>query len=384
MNIPSEYDEIRPYEPEELPEVFKELLADSQFLSVVNLLPVLGDMPQQDLQGALLSCKTNLDFQKRLIYPILKHLLSKAATSYRINVSALADKKGAYTYISNHRDIVLDSAILSLLLLEDGFEDTVEIAIGDNLLAYPWIEKIVRVNRAFIVRRSLGMREMLASSKRLSGYIHFAINEKKRSLWIAQREGRAKDSNDRTQESLIKMLAMAGNGSPAESLSQINIVPLSISYEYDPCDFLKAKEMQQKRDNPAHVKSREDDLLNMQTGIFGFKGDIHYQVAPCINAWLPELAGLPKGDFFAEVVRRIDKDIHSSYKLFPGNYVAADLLDGTDNSNYYTPEEKARFEKYLASRVKLVDLPDKDEDFLRNRILEMYANPLKNYIGAKV
>ena len=383
MKIPSEYDEIRPYEPEELPKVFAELLEDDQFISVVKQLPVLGSLPQQDLQNVLLSCKTNLEFQKRLIYPIIKHVLSKAATSYDIDFSALADKKAAYTYISNHRDIVLDSAILSLMLVDNGFDDTVEIAIGDNLLAYPWIEKIVRVNRAFIVRRSLGMREMLASSKRLSSYIHFAINEKKRSLWIAQREGRAKDSNDRTQESLIKMLAMAGKGTPMESLMDINIVPLSISYEYDPCDFLKAKEMQQKRDNPNHVKSREDDLLNMQTGIFGFKGNIHYHTAPCINEWLPELADLPKGDFFAEVAHRIDKGIHSSYKLFSGNYVALDLLEGSDNSSHYTPEEKARFEKYLDQRLQLIDLPNKDEAFLRNRILTMYANPVKNFIAAK-
>jgi hypothetical protein len=228
------------------------------------------------------------------------------------------------------------------------------------------------------------MREMLASSMRMSKYMHFAVREKGENIWIAQREGRAKDSNDRTQESVLKMMAMGGEGTPVERLSALNIVPLAISYEFDPCDYLKAKEFQQKRDNPEFKKSKQDDLQNMQTGIFGYKGRIHYHAAPCINAWLPELADMPKAEFFAEVARRIDQDIHRSYQMYPCNYVAADLLEGTANHEAnYTAEDKAAFEKYLAERIAMVDLENKDEAFLRESILKMYANPLYNQLAAQ-
>ncbi|MBQ2268800.1 MAG: 1-acyl-sn-glycerol-3-phosphate acyltransferase, partial [Bacteroidaceae bacterium] len=297
--------------------------------------------------------------------------------------SALAPTK-RYTYVSNHRDIVLDSALLSIVLIENGFEDTPEIAIGDNLLIYPWIKKLVRVNKSFIVQRSLSMREMLESSRRMSSYMHYAINEKQQSIWIAQREGRAKDSNDRTQESVLKMMAMGGEGTPTERLKSLNIAPLSISYEYDPCDYLKAQEFQQKRDNPDFKKSREDDLKNMQTGIFGYKGQVHYQVAPCINEWIDEMSTLPKGEFFSAVAQRMDADIFRNYRLYPGNYVAADLLESSTRfASHYTEEQKQQFEKYVQSRIALVELPNPDTAYLRERILEMYANPVLNQLSVQ-
>ena len=382
MKVPAEFDEIRPYSPEELPEVFNELLADEQFMQVA--LSMLGGMPKEQFKAALLSCQTNLEVQKMFFYPLLKQLLAKCSAGCDMNAEALADKNQQYTFISNHRDIVLDSALLSVMLVDNNFPTTVEIAIGDNLLIYPWIKKLVRVNKSFIVQRSLSMREMLASSMRMSKYMHFAVREKGENIWIAQREGRAKDSNDRTQESVLKMMAMGGEGTPVERLSALNIVPLAISYEFDPCDYLKAKEFQQKRDNPEFKKSKQDDLQNMQTGIFGYKGRIHYHAAPCINAWLPELADMPKTEFFTEVARRIDQDIHRSYQMYPCNYVAADLLEGTANHEAnYTAEDKAAFEKYLAERIAMVDLEDKDEAFLRESILKMYANPLYNQLAAK-
>ncbi len=381
MIIPEKFDAIRPYTPEELPQVFDELLADEQFCGIMQ--SFFKDVPFDLLKAKLYACKDNLEVQKAFFYPLLKQLLANAATGCSME-TADVDKTTPHTFISNHRDIVLDSALLSVLLIENGFPTTVEIAIGDNLLIYPWIKKLVRVNKSFIVQRSLTMREMLQSSLCMSEYMHFAIREKRENIWIAQREGRAKDSNDRTQESVLKMMAMGGEGSPAERLAELNIVPLAISYEYDPCDYLKAQEFQQKRDDASFKKSREDDLQNMQTGIFGYKGEIRYSLAPCINSWLPEIAGLSKAEFFGEVARRIDIAIHSSYHLFPNNYVAADLLDGTTtHSAHYTAEQKEKFEQYLASRIELVKLPNKDEAFLRERILTMYANPLKNHLAAK-
>ena len=209
--------------------------------------------------------------------------------------------------------------------------------------------------------------------------MHYAINEKKENIWIAQREGRAKDSNDRTQESLLKMMTLGGEGPVVERIRQLHIVPLTISYEYDPCDYLKAKEFQQKRDNPGFKKSKQDDLDNMKTGILGFKGDIHYHAAPCINEWIDELAGLPKGEFYAELAARMDRIIHQGYMLFPINYVAADLLAGrAAHAAMYTLEDRQRVEDYFRQRIAMVDLPDKDEAFLREKLLTMYANPVLN------
>ena len=175
------------------------------------------------------------------------------------------------------------------------------------------------------------------------------------------------------------MFAMAGEGSVIERLKELNIVPLSISYEYDPCDYLKAQEFQMKRDNPSFKKSKQDDLDNMKTGIFGQKGRIHYEALPCINTWLDEVSDLPKTEIFAEIARRIDLQIHSGYQLFPGNYVALDLLNGTSTyADRYSEKEKQTFMDYLQSRIDLVKIENKDEDFLRERILTMYANPVVN------
>ena len=241
----------------------------------------------------------------------------------------------------------------------------------------------MRVNKSFIVRRSVGIREMLAASSLMSRYMHFAIAEKHENIWIAQREGRAKDSNDRTQESVLKMMAMGGEGTPAERLAALRIVPLSISYEYDPCDYLKAQEFQQKRDNPDFRKSKADDLQNMQIGIFGRKGRIHYQAAPCINTWLDEVKDLPKGEFFAEVARRMDQAIHRGYRLYPGNYVAADMLKGEQTfADRYTEAEAATFRQYLEGQLAKVQLPAPDMPFLREQILTMYANPVFNQLAA--
>lgn len=376
----SQYDEIRPYSPEELPAVLSELLEDPMFTAIVQ--NFFQGVPVEALKAKMLSCRNNLEFQKAFIYPLIKQLLAKNCTGLTFE-SALEPTK-RYTYVSNHRDIVLDSALLSIVLIENGFEDTPEIAIGDNLLIYPWIKKLVRVNKSFIVQRSLSMREMLESSRRMSSYMHYAINEKQQSIWIAQREGRAKDSNDRTQESVLKMMAMGGEGTPTERLKSLNIAPLSISYEYDPCDYLKAQEFQQKRDNPDFKKSREDDLKNMQTGIFGYKGQVHYQVAPCINEWIDEMSTLPKGEFFSAVAQRMDADIYRNYRLYPGNYVAADLLEGSTRfASHYTEEQKQQFEKYVQSRIALVELPNPDTAYLRERILEMYANPVLNQLSVQ-
>lgn len=381
MNIPAEFNDIRPYTPEELPQIREELLADKDFQTVIQ--SVMPGVPMEMIAAQLRQCKTNLDVQKAFFHKLLHDIMQQYSDGFDLDASSLPDKQKSYTFISNHRDIVLDPGFLSVGLLDNGFPNTVEIAIGDNLLIYPWIKKLVRVNKAFIVQRTLSMRQMLESSARMSRYIHFAVTQKKENVWIAQREGRAKDSNDRTQESVLKMLAMGGEGDIVDRLKELNLVPVALSYEYDPCDFLKAKEMQQKRDSENFKKSQADDLTNMQTGIFGYKGRVHFQTAPCLNEELETLRGLPKTEIFNRLATLIDRHIHRSYRMYPGNYVACDLLNDTDTfAGKYTLEEKQRFETYLQQKLDLIQLPNKDEAFLRRCILQMYANPAINYLKA--
>ena len=382
IQIPEEYKDIRPYADDELPQVFQELLADEQFMQVVGKvapdlikkLPALLPSLSKGVGGG------SLAIQKTFFYPLVQRIIKECTAGLSLAIPEDFDRTAPHTFITNHRDIVLDSAFLSVLLIDNGFPTTVEIAIGDNLLIYPWIKKLVRINKSFIVQRSLSMREMLRASQTMSRYMHFAVNQKHENIWIAQREGRAKDSDDRTQEALLKMMVMGGEGSVIERLKDLHLVPMALSYEYDPCDYLKAKEFQLKRDVEGFKKSREDDLINMQTGIFGQKGRVHFQAAPCIDAWLDTLdPDMPKTDLFPLVAQHIDREIHRSYRLFPSNYVAADALLGESaHSDHYTHEEFLAFDEYLSQRIALIDLTEPDVAFLRERILTMYANPVFN------
>ena len=230
-----DFDDIRPYEPEEVPVVIDELLKDRQFSLVLKgLVPWLPKSVRNGLIRMLLwRVKSSQDFQMRLMRPLVNFLRFRTTTSSGCEFDKSLDRKGSYIFLSNHRDIVLDSAFLDVMLIKNDFARTCEIGIGDNLLIYPWIKKLVRLNKSFTVRRGLSPKEMLRSSILMSQYIHFAVNEKGENVWIAQREGRAKDSDDRTQEAVLKMFAMGGEGSVIDRLKHLHIVPLAISYEYD-------------------------------------------------------------------------------------------------------------------------------------------------------
>ena len=392
-----EFDEIRPYERGEMKQAFEELINDRQFsLLLKGFVPWLPKAVRNGLlRLAFIGVKTPLDFQLRFMKPVVWHFVRKYTDGLSFEDSLLSShlspltSQERYTFVSNHRDIVLDSAFLDVSLNKKGYPTTVEIGIGDNLLIYPWIKRLVRMNKAFTVRRGLTAHEMMRSSQLMSSYIHYAVTQKKENIWIAQREGRAKDSDDRTQESVLKMLAMGGD------LKELNIVPLTISYEFDPCDYLKAQEFQQKRDNPNFKKSKQDDLDNMKTGIFGYKGRVHYQCGTPINEWIDELRDLPKNEFFKAVAQRMDLEIHRHYNLYPCNYIALDLLENagvssstgspgkTSFASHYTPSDVTRFEEYLSAQLAKIKIPNKDEAFLRERMLTMYANPLRNFLKAK-
>lgn len=380
MKIPEQFDPIRPFEPDELPDVFDRLLQNEQFSSVLAYL--YPDVPKEALAAKMHACKDNLDFQKTFCYGFLVQLLTRLSKGCGIDIASL-DTDSRYTFISNHRDIVLDSALLDKLLIDAGFNTTCEIAIGDNLLKLPWVKDLVRVNKSFIVERALSMREMLMASKRLSEYMHFVIAEKNDNVWIAQREGRAKDSNDRTQEAILKMMVMGGEGSIIDRLKQLHLVPLAISYEYDPCDYLKAAELQARRDNPSWQKGPMDDVTSMQTGIMGYKGYIHYQCADCIDSYLDTIpADTPKTELFRLIADHIDRQIFAGYRLYPNNYVALDLLHGDSaHADHYTAEDKAQFEAYLKGQLDKIEMEGKDDAYLREQMLKMYANPAINQMG---
>lgn len=378
-----QFDDIRPFEPEELPEVFDRLLADEQFKKVLAYL--YPGVPLETIRHQLHGCKSTMDFQLTFIYGLVDSIMAKISHGYDMETGDL-DRKTNYTFISNHRDIVLDSGLLDMLLIKNHFSTTCEIAIGDNLLKLSWIKDLVRLNKSFIVQRGLPMRQMLVASKHMSEYMHYVINEKHENVWIAQREGRAKDSDDRTNKGILQMMAMGSEGSVIDRLKHLRIVPLSISYEYDPCDFLKAKEFQQRRDMKDFRKGPMDDVISMKTGFMGFKGKVHYHCSSCLNDYLSTLdADMPKGELFSTIAEYIDKEIHHNYRLYPNNYIALDELRGFNrHRDKYTEAEKTVFDQYITTQMAKIDLTDKDEDFLRERMLTMYANPAINYLKTQI
>ena len=301
------------------------------------------------------------------ILPVLKWFERKTTTSMKL--AYLGDRKqieqdikhGA-CFLTNHRDICMDSAWLSMLLRMRYFIRPY-IGIGNNLFAKWWIEPVVRFLRCFVVIRNGSLHEQVENAKTLSHYIN-DLRRRGKSIWLAQREGRAKDSNDLTQPGVLKMLTFDAPDF-FEAVKALNICPVSITYEYDPCDYLKAREMQQRRDNPRWRKTKADDLRSMQTGINGFKGRVTYRLTPSINHALekllqeqPEAKQLNRNEQIQLVCNLIDRQIHAGYEIYPHD---------------------AAFDKYIESRLALIKLSNKDEVFLREKLYEMYNNPIKNY-----
>lgn len=374
------FEDIRPLTDEEVPATIEKLIANDYFRRAAE--PLIQPLSWEQVSKAMRGCDTVLSFQKNIIYPLVVQLLERTTTNFEGKNFDIVKDKLNHVYVSNHRDIVLDAAILNILMFNKGLTST-EIAIGDNLLIYPWIKDLVRLNKNFIVKRNVPVRQMIEASHQLSKYIHYAINHKNQSVWIAQREGRAKNSDDRTQTSLVKMLALHNRANPLEAIINLDIVPLAITYEYDPCDYLKAEEFQRRRDNPDFKKSQKDDLINMQTGITGFKGKVYFQLGTPLNDLLDKKEKpTEKNDIIPFVARLIDKEIFKNYVFFPHNYVAYDMMMQTEDfTSEYSPDDKREFEEYVAKQVAKVDLKHKDDVFLHEKIVEMYANTLKNYLS---
>ena len=377
------FDDIRPLNNDEVKDAIEELVANKDFERAYQY--IKSDLTWDQFVAAMRSCKTKEEFKSTLsrdaVMIVAKHTTFSLSISGR---SRLPEGKPACTFMSNHRDIVLDASFLNVMLYDVGYGMT-QVAIGDNLLIRPWIKTLVRLNNSFIVKRGVSVRQMLEVSGTLSAYIRHTITDTKESVWIAQREGRAKDSDDRTQGSVLKMLNMSGKKDILSNLMELNVVPVAISYEYDPCDYLKAKEFQQKRDDPDFVKCQRDDLLSMETGILNNKGRVHFTIGNPINDSLSELdPAMEKNELIAAAASVIDKEIYKHYRFYPCNYVAYDMLTGTKRfSENYGLKDKKHFENYLQGQLDKIVLPNKDEAFLRTKMLEMYSNPLKNHWANK-
>jgi hypothetical protein len=373
------FDDIRPVNDNEVSATIEEVIATEGLQDALRY--ILPTFDWEAFTQKMRLCHTKEQFKETISYHLVMTIARLSTTSLTISGGDRLSQN-SYTFISNHRDIVLDSAFLNVLLYDIGHGLT-QIAIGDNLMIHPWIKPVVRLNNSFIVKRNMPVRQQLETSKKLSAYIHHTINETKESVWIAQREGRAKDSNDTTQTSVLKMLTMGGEQDILTNLMALNIVPIAISYEYDPCDYLKAQEFQLKRDNPTFEKSKRDDLLNMEMGILKHKGRVHFTICHPIN---PALQALPhrinKNELIADIASVIDRSIYANYRFYPCNYVAYDMLYNTQVcSSNYDQQEKEQFEAYLQQKLDKIDIPNKDEPYLRTKFLEMYSNPLKNHLG---
>ncbi|MBO7608722.1 MAG: 1-acyl-sn-glycerol-3-phosphate acyltransferase [Muribaculaceae bacterium] len=384
MAVPAEYNDICPIADKDFHNEMSILVQEPSFQRIVGM--VLPNYKYSELKHVLLGLNSKHEFQMKIMKPYLDGLLAKTTSGLTSSGMEYIDKDIPNLFITNHRDIVLDSAQLGYLLLNEG-RKSCEIAIGNNLLIYDWINKIVKLNKAFIVKRNLGRIQTLQAAIQLSGYMHFAITQKKESIWLAQREGRCKDSNDRTQESLIKMLTYgAREKTIVEALKELNIAPIAISYEYDPNDYLKAKEFLMRDKNPNWKKSPEDDLISMQTGIQGFKGQVHYSFTPCINDELDKIpADLDKMLTVTRICHIIDHAIHENYKIFKTNYIAHDILfNNKEFADKYTPEEKEAFTKYLTDQINKTDikLSEFDRFYMYTKMLQMYSNPLTNQLEA--
>ena len=383
--MPAEFIDICPIQDKDFHNEMSMLVNEPMFRHIVKM--IAPEMGYTKVKMLLLSLNSKHEFQTKVMKPVVEGLLKK--TSQGLTWSGFENlvKDVPNTFITNHRDIVLDSAQLSYLMLENGM-DTCEIAIGNNLLIYNWITRLVRLNKCFVVKRNLGRLQTMAAAIQLSRYIHYVLTQKGGSVWIAQREGRCKDGNDRTQESLLKMLTYGNRDVTfVESLKELNIAPIAISYEYDPNDRLKAREYLLKSKNPNYKKTQEDDLESMKIGLMEPKGHIHYAFTPCINERLDKIpADLDRLLMVQRICGIIDHAIHANYKIFKTNYIAHDLLfDNKDFAEHYTASEEKEFLDYLNGQLdRIDDIPvnASDRNYMLKYMLQMYSNPLTNHLEA--
>ena len=371
------FDDIRPYTDKEVKEKIRILIKDPVFDEV--LMHMFKVRPKVEMIKLQLRMVRNIrQLQGTFIYDMLRMIINKTSDGLTHTGLDKLDKKKPYLFISNHRDIVLDAAFINYLIFEKGM-NTTNVAIGNNLLLYEWIEHAVKLNRAFVVKRNLPPRELLESSLKVSHYIRQSIVEDNVSVWIAQREGRTKDGFDKTQVSVLKMLNMSNTKSFSEGFNELNVVPVSISYEIEPCGLAKMKELIKKQ-HYGQMKTSKDDLKSMSMGMFNPKGRMRFSFGSPIEVDFEEVKTREKQNQMAEAfAAKIDRQIYSNFKLWPNNYVAYDLLTGEDRFRHkYSEEEKKHFELMLEQAMIFIDFPITD---ITERFLKIYANPVINKLA---
>jgi hypothetical protein len=373
-----DFEDIRPYNDDEVRDVLTRLNKESSFFRFAQTL--YTDLKQEDLAPLISGISSIRDFQVHMSYPALKFAIKDSVDSISSEGIQNLELGKPYLFISNHRDIILDPATLNMTLHENGF-DTTRIAIGNNLLNREWIRDIARLNKSFIVYRNLPLKQLYFYSQKLSRYIRKCIHEDRHSVWIAQREGRAKDGNDVTQLSLLKMLSFVERKKPLEYLWKLNIIPVSISYEYDPCDLLKVREILMKRQNKTYEKTASEDIVSMLTGMKGYKGRIHLCIGDPLNDEIKNLILLePEKEHLNTLAALLDEKIQKNYHLWPTSYIAYDmLLDQPLFQSKYSNTEKNKFLQYFDQ--KLSEIKDRGEKKEAEKLfLRIYANPVKNVL----
>ncbi len=367
------FEDIRPYNDDEYHRVVESLFKVTPLMDVVNA--YLPELVPGELEKLLLSFKTINEFQSKMVCRIIDRVLNSSVNKFSYDGLDKIAKDSSPLFLTNHRDIVLDSALVNYCL-NDSEHNTSEIAIGSNLLSEPWIKELVRINKSFIVKRNIPKQEMLSSSQNLSAYINHTLKDKNQSIWIAQREGRAKDGFDKTAPGLLKMFGMASDGNLLEHLISLNITPVSLSYELDPCDGLKIPELLKKAAGEEYVKAKGEDEMNMGLGIRGHKGNVHIQFGTSINDKIKGLSHIKnRNELLKNIAAIIDKEIYLNYRLWNSNYVAYDLLHtSTKYVEKYDVGGKETFESYMDE--KLGSLKGNAE--AKKIFLLMYANPVLN------
>lgn len=376
--VPPAFKDIRPYTDDEVTGIISELLSNAEFEKVLK---TAFPHKESEMRAILSKVDSIRRFQVEFIYPLLLQIEAQSTDGLFFEGWEQLEADTAYLFISNHRDIFLDAGLFSGLLHRQGFE-TAANAIGDNLLAHPIAERLGKLNKSFVVKRSLPVRELLAYTQLLSRYIQFCLHEQQTSIWIAQRSGRTKDGNDKTLTALLKMLS----GKLASSdfvayFKSLRIVPLAISYEFEPCAAAKARESVLRVQGKDYEKQPWEDLLQIQQGIEQAKGRVCFRLAPQLQAAeLDTLEALPRNEAYQGLARLIDKAIHQNYQLYSSNYIAADRLAARSRfSKHYNAQEEQRFDAHLAA--EMTGMEDVPKAALEQQLLRIYAQPLWNQMG---
>jgi hypothetical protein len=368
------FDDIRPYYEEELPAAMQRI-ADSE------VFPILADYvypgePIEKVRAKIRATKTIDEFQLDTMRRVNEQVIARSMTEFTGEGAENLDFTKNYLFVSNHRDIVLDACLLQYYLVNSGYHTT-EITFGANLMMNPVIIDVGRSNKMFRVERpGTDIKEFYRASLHLSEYIRYAITEKGESVWIAQRNGRTKNGIDTTDQGIIKMFCMSETKDKIKALSELNIVPVTVSYEWEPCDVLKAVELYESQ-SARYVKKEGEDLNSILTGILQPKGHVHFQIGkPVAVEELEAYGAQTNNEYHKSVAHLLDSKIRAGYRLYPNNYIAHDILRGTsDNSDKYTAEQKQAFVSHLAALDKYTNC---DRDSLRQIFLSIYANPVDN------